>query len=226
MAYVSAGGFTAGHVALAVVAACRMTGTDPQSVFGPARGNKRVRLIAAAGLMTALKLKPRDVAGVFQVDATRLAPSMLRSADIGTDGLLTIAEALRTGGLLGEAVPAAASPQVEAAGAHASARKPSPVQTRPDRPADPSPAPKPAPLVPPRPRDIARPRPVATNPVRARAAEGRSAVEKVKPVSDNMVRWSRIYVARGVPVADLADLFGVDVEALADRLKPELARAA
>ncbi|MEJ8405032.1 hypothetical protein WKI27_06715, partial [Brevundimonas vesicularis] len=126
---------TAAHVALAVVAACRMTKTDPQAVFGPARGNKRVRLIAAAGLMTALKLKPRDVAGVFQVDATRLAPSMLRNADISPDGLLTIAEALRTGGLLDET-----RPQPKAADADASARKPSPVQTRPDRPAGPPPS--------------------------------------------------------------------------------------
>lgn len=211
----SAGGFTAGHVALAVVAACRMTGTDPQGVFGPARGNKRVRLIAAAGLMTALKLKPRDVAGVFQVDATRLAPSMLRSADIGTDGLLTIAEALRTGGVLDDV-----SPQQKAAGADASARKPSPVQTRPDRPADP------APIVPPRARDIARPRPVATNPVRARLRESLSTVETLKAVNANIVRWSRIYVARGVTVRELADLFEVDVEVLAEHLQPELARAA
>lgn len=217
----SAGGFTAAHVALAIVAACRMTRTDPQSVFGPARGNKRVRLIAAAGLMTALRLKPRDVAGVFQVDATRLAPSMLRSADIGTDGLLTIAEALRAGGLLDDE-----RPQQKAAGADASARKPSPVQMRPDRPADPSPAPKPPPLVPPRPGDIEQPRPVATNPVRARSSESRSAVETLKAVNADIVRWSRAYVAQGVPVRELADLFGVDVEALADQLKPELARAA
>ncbi len=217
----SGAGFTAGHVALAVVAACRMTKTDPQNVFGPARGNKRVRLIAAAGLMTALRLKPRDVAGVFQVDATRLAPSMLRSADIGTDGLLTIAEALRTGGLLDDE-----RPQQKAAGADASARKPSPVQTRPDRPAGPPPAPKPPPLAPTRPRDIERPRPVATNPVRGRTAKRTSAVETLKAVNANIVRWSRIYIARGVSVADLADLFGVDVEALADHLKPELARAA
>lgn len=219
-------GITAGRVAVAVVAACRLTGHDPQAVFGPERGNKRVRLIAAAGLMTALKLKPRDVAGVFQVDATRLAPSMLRSADIKTDDLLTVAEALRTGGLLDDGAPKVPGPQQKAAGADASTRKPSPVQTRPDRPADPPPAPRPAPLVPPRPRDVERPRPVTTNPVRAKASAGRGAVERVKAVSDNMVRWSRIYVARGVPVGDLADLFGVDVEALADRLKPELARAA
>ena len=222
----SGSGFTAGHVALAVVAACRMTKTDPQNVFGPARGNKRVRLIAAAGLMTALRLKPRDVAGVFQVDATRLAPSMLRSADIGTDGLLTIAEALRTGGLLDDSSSGRSGPQDKAAGADASARKPSPVQARPDRPADPPPAPKPPPLVPPRPRDIERPRPVATNPGRGRTAKGTSAVETLKAVNANIVRWSRIYIARGVSVADLADLFGVDIEALSDRLKPELARAA
>jgi hypothetical protein len=216
----SAGGFTAGHVALAVVAACRMTGADPQGVFGPARGNKRVRLIAAAGLMSALKLKPKDVATVFQVDATRLAPSMLRSADIEADQLLTIAEALRGGGLLDDA-----RPQEKAADADASARKPSPVQTRPHRPADPPPATMPAsPVIP---RDPDRLRPVAANPVRSRPSPARSsAVETLKAVSDNIVRWSRIYVSRGVPIGDLADLFDVDVEALADRLKPELARAA
>lgn len=212
---------SAAHVALAVVAACRMTGTDPQRVFGPARGNKRVRLIAAAGLMTALRLKPRDVASVFQVDATRLAPSMLRSADIGTDGLLTIAEALRTGGLLDDG-----RPQQEAADADALARKPSPVQTRPDRPADPPPAPKPAVLVPPRHRNIERPPSVETNPVRAETAKRTSAVETLKAVNANIVRWSRIYIARGVSVADLADLFGVDVESLTEHLKPDLARAA
>jgi len=214
---------TAAHVALAVVAACRMTGADPQGVFGPAHGNKRARLIAAAGLMTALKLKPRDVAGVFKVDRSRLAPSMLRNADIEADHLLTIAEALRTGGVLGAASSEGSGPQPQAADADASARKPSPVQTRPDRPAGPPPSPAPAA----RPRDLDPPGPVATNPVRPRPTPARSlAVETLKAVSDNMVRWSRIYLSRGVPIGDLAELFDVDVEALADRLKPELARAA
>jgi hypothetical protein len=213
---------TAAHVALAVVAACRMTGADPQAVFGPAHGNKRARLIAAAGLMTALKLKPRDVAGVFKVDRSRLAPSMLRNADIETDHLLTVAEALRTGGVLD-----GARPQPKAADADASARKPSPVQTRPDRPVAPPPPPTPSPAAPVQPPEAHRPRPAATNPVRARPTPARSgAVETLKAVSDNMVRWSRIYLSRGVPIGDLADLFDVDVEALADRLKPELARAA
>ena len=214
---------TAAHVALAVVAACRMTGADPQGVFGPAHGNKRARLIAAAGLMTALKLKPRDVAGVFKVDRSRLAPSMLRNADIEADHLLTIAEALRTGGVLGAASSEGSGPQPQAADADASARKPSPVQTRPDRPAGPPPSPAPAA----RPRDLDPPGPVATNPVRPRPTPARSlAVETLKAVSDNLVRWSRIYLSRGVPIGDLAELFDVDVEALADRLKPELARAA
>lgn len=213
------GQITAAHVALAVVAACRMTGADPQAVFGPAHGNKRARLIAAAGLMTALKLKPRDVAGVFKVDRSRLAPSMLRNADIEADHLLTVAEALRTGGVLD-----GARPQPKAADADASARKPSPVQTRPDRPIAPPAPPPPPPAQPPEPD---RRRPAATNPVRSRPTPARSgAVETLKAVSDNMVRWSRIYLSRGVPLGDLADLFDVDVEALADRLKPELARAA
>ncbi len=176
---------TAAHVALAVVAACRMTGADPEGVFGPARGNKRVRLLAAAGLMTALRLRPKDVAGVFQVDATRLAPSMLRSADIGTDALLTIAEALRTGGVQEGGRPA----------------------------------------VPP-PRDLDRPRPAVANPVRPHPSMRAGPIQRLGAVSENMVRWSRIYLARGVSVSDLADLFDVDVEVLADHLKPELARAA
>ncbi len=216
------GQITAAHVALAVVAACRMTGADPQAVFGPAHGNKRARLIAAAGLMTALKLKPRDVAGVFKVDRSRLAPSMLRNADIEADHLLTVAEALRNGGVLD-----AARPQPKAADADASARKPSPVQTRPDRPVAPPPPPTPTPPPPAQPPEPDRPRPAATNPVRSRPTPARSgAVETLKAVSDNMVRWSRIYLSRGVPIGDLADLFDVDVEALAGRLKPELARAA
>lgn len=222
------GQITAAHVALAVVAACRMTGADPQGVFGPAHGNKRARLIAAAGLMTALKLKPRDVAGVFKVDRSRLAPSMLRNADIEADHLLTIAEALRTGGVLGAASSEGSGPQPQAADADASARKPSPVQTRPDRPAgQPPSASPPSPPPPARPRDLDPPRPVATNPVRPRPTPARSlTVETLKAVSDNMVRWSRIYLSRGVPIGDLADLFDVDVEALSDRLRPELARAA
>lgn len=216
------GQITAAHVALGVVAACRMTGADPQAVFGPAHGNKRARLIAAAGLMTALKLKPRDVAGVFKVDRSRLAPSMLRNADIEADHLLTVAEALRTGGVLDDA-----RPQPKAADADASARKPSPVQTRPDRPLAPPPPPTPPPAAPVQPREAHHPRPAPTNPVRARPTPARSgAVETLKAVSDNMVRWSRIYLSRGVPIGDLADLFDVDVEALAGRLKPELARAA
>lgn len=213
----SGAGLTAGHVAVAVVAACRMTGCDPSRVFEPQRGNKRVRLIAAAGLMAAMRLKPRDVCGVFQIDPTRLAPSMLRNADITTDDLLTIAESLRGVGMMARS-RAPSTPQAPAASADTPAHKSTTMQARPDRPQGP---------VTDSPRRGRSRSQATTNPVRAPSRPpGRGGVAAVKPISDAVVGWARAYVARGVSVEELADLFDVDPDALDARLNPEMARAA
>lgn len=207
---------TAGHVAIAIVAACRLTGRPPEQVFEKARGNKRARALAAAGCMAALNLTPKAAGRLFHIQSNRLAPSMLRHDGIEAGDVLKVVEALTgppprptaaTAPMSPSHKPAPPSPNAEppvAAGPVADAPPTKPQSRKPAPRSQPTPAPRKA------------------NPVRA-ASRG---VERLKSVSDNMVRWSRIYVARGMAVEDLADLFDVDPEALASRLKPELARAA
>lgn len=42
---------------------------------------------------------------------------------------------------------------------------------------------------------------------------------RMKPLNDDIVRWSAAYAARGVAVEYLADIFDVDVQALGDALR-------
>lgn len=221
---------TAGQIAVALVAACRLTGRPPEQVFEEARGNMRTRVLAAAGCLQALGLTPKAAARLFQVRPNRLAPSMLRHDGVEPEAVLAVAEALTggvTGGVAGDVTgppprPAAASTPVS------STHKPAPVSPPADGPKvatspEATAVPQPAAARPPAPEPRARTAPAAVpaNPVRRAGG-----IERLKPVSDNMVRWCRLYLARGVTKDDLADLFGVDPEALAARLAPELARAA
>ena len=94
---------SAAHVAVAIVAACRLSGVDPATVF--ARGcaqSRRARVIAAAGLAARLGGSKRAIAPLLKVCGPELAPSMLARAGVTTDELLVIAEALQAAGLTGE----------------------------------------------------------------------------------------------------------------------------
>lgn len=235
---------TAAHIAVAVVAACGITGADAATVFEDRRGHVKTRLIAAAGLMARLEVPPRDAARLLQVERKRLSPSMLEPAGVTTDALLTVAEALESHGLTptlakrsapkAEAAPPAPQPQAQGSSKRRKAATPAPAAKR----ADPPPAPPPTKPEPPKPKAAERrpvpvtperrPRPApATNPVRPTAPRPASGgAVRLKPINDRIVGWCRPFVARGMAVEDLADLFDVHPDALRDHLKPELARAA
>lgn len=97
---------SATHVAVAIVAACRLRGVEPATVF--ARGcaeNRQARLLAAAGLAARLGCAKTAIAPLLKVCAPELAPSMLARAGVTTDELLAIAEALEAAGLTGGDLP-------------------------------------------------------------------------------------------------------------------------
>lgn len=228
---------TAAHIAVAIVAACGLTGADAATVYEDRRGHVKTRLIAAAGLMARLDLPPRDAARLLHVERKRLSPSMLEPAGVTTDALLTVAEALESHGLAAgrqkagttkpEASPPAPQPQAQGSSKRRKAATSAPAAKR----ADPPPAPpKPhaieRPSRPVTPERSARP-PVPTNPVRppGRPPAAARAV-RLKAVTGRIAGWCRAYVAQGVSVEDLADLFDVHPDALRDHLNPKLARAA
>lgn len=89
-----------------------------------------------------------------------------------------------------------------------------------ERPAaEPAPSPGPAPV------------PKTANPVRgsvrpAPRRVGGAAGVRLRPITDDMVRWTRAHAAAGTPVATMAELFDVDADDLAARVNPEIAEAA
>lgn len=205
---------TAGHVAVAIVAACGVTGVQPERVFEVR--NARSRVLAAAACVSRFGWGRSATARAFHIPASRLSPSGLTLARVTTDDLLTVAEALRAAGL------AAARPQPPAAEAPPS-RKAEPVAqgVEPERPASPEPEPpvraerEPEPE--PRRTRAARP-PVRTNPVRRASSAGR--VTALKPVNDRIVGWASQQVTRGADLDFVAECFGVDPDALREALEP------
>lgn len=227
---------TAAHIAVAIVAACGLTGADAATVYEDRRGHVKTRLIAAAGLMARLDVPPRDAARLLQVERKRLSPSMLEPAGVTTDALLTVAEALESHGLAAgrqkagttkaEASPPAPQPQAQGSSKRRKAATPAPAAKR----ADPTPAPAPPRAVERQPRPVVPERaaraPAPTNPVRPPERPTEARTVRLKAVTDRIAGWCRAYVARGVSVEDLADLFDVHPDALRDHLNPKLARAA
>lgn len=229
---------TAAHIAVAVVAACGVTGTKPERVFDNGDGQGRTRVMAAAGCMARLGWPKADAARLFRVHPNRLTPSGLRLARIETEHLLIIAEALAQNGLAepddararflrpygpggggkgespGHSTPAAAAatPQRKAGGGEAVAE--ATVRTPVGSPVEPKPSPAPE-------RSVTRigAGSGAAIPVRPASRQGaRSQVaERLKPVTDRVIRWTRQQLALGADVDFIAWCFSVDVEALAAR---------
>lgn len=229
----AAPGMTAAHIAVAVVAACGVTGTKPDRAFDDGDGQGRTRVMAAAGCIARLGWCKKDAARVFRVHPNRLTPSGLQLARVWTEHLLVIAEALAAHGLCeGDAArarflrpygpgagkpetppdpstpaAAAATPQHKAGGGEAA---PAPVDSVRMGPACP-------------PRAAA----VEHRPAPIRAARPRPAsVERLRPVTDRVIRWTRQQLALGADLDFVAWCFGVDAEALAAGVRPRVAVAA
>ncbi|RZJ19105.1 MAG: hypothetical protein EON91_02610 [Brevundimonas sp.] len=194
---------TAAHAAVALVAASKIVGIAPDRVFE--HGGGRARQIAAAAFITGLNVRPADAARLLKLSRGKVAPSSLDRARVSDDQVALVMQDLAAAGLAlpPEGPSAPLSPAAETATDQHKAGA-----DREDGGAD-SPAPVAArafgvapPLTEPPRR---RPRP--TNPVR-------TGTVRLKPVTAPIARWSRAYVARGVPVDDLAELFDVSPEAL------------
>lgn len=210
----SAQPMTPAHIAVAIVAACGVTGTKPDKVFE--EGNQRPRVMAAAGCIASLGWDRKAAANVFRVHPNRLTPSGLGLAKVVTEHLLVIAEALQSHGLAGgtaETPPvsptpaaAAATPQRKAVpAAAAEVRGPDPKPTAPAKPKAPV-------------------RALRTNPVRPTPPP--APVQRLNPVKASVVHWARQQLAFGAAMDFLAWCFDVDVVDLAAAVRPEQAVAA
>ena len=232
-------GVTAAHIAVAIVAACRITGVRADRAFEDVRGNTRTRLIAAGGCIARLGWRPLDVARLFHVDAKRLSPSMLANANVSTDDMLAVAEALEAHGLTDGApkvTDASSQSQVSqdvAAEAERPARKAKAVaaaEEKRKRPADSPPAT--SSVV----REIRKARPTAppaANPVRESgrrsAVLARMSAPGLKLMNARKGRFARWFVDAGWSIDETAALFDVHPDALTDALNAapkERARAA
>lgn len=247
------GGITAAHVAVAVVTACRLRAVDPSGVFSNGQTNRRARVLAAAGLVSRLKLMKGPTAALLKVFPQELAPSMLAKAEVTTDELLDIANALEAAGLVeaGPAEPPPESPPPEpdrakpAATSAKPACKPGGKREAPavSAPADPSPS-RPSPAAPPSPAaEVVPPRPSpfklqtagmagGASRERARAeaqreAPGRSGgrVTTIKAVTARIVGWAAHFLEAGWDRVEVAELFDVCPDALLNALDPAGASA-
>jgi hypothetical protein len=210
---------TPDRIAVALVAACGITGVKPRVVFEDGQGYGNTRVLAAATCVARLGWSKRDAARVFRVHANRLTPSGLEIANAWPERVLVVAEALRAAGLIPDDVggpPASPSPAAPAAtperkaGADAKRAGPARPETVAPPPASPPPERRP---------DIARRvRPKPTNPVRR--ASSTSRVTAIKPVNDRIVRWASQQVANGADLDFVAECFDVDPDALRAALEP------
>lgn len=212
---------TAAHIAVAIVAACGVTGTRPDAVFSEGQG--RARVMAAAACIARLGWDRKVTARAFQVHTNRLTPSGLLLAKVQPDDLLTVAEALRASGLTDAGPAGVAHPQSPAATAATPEHKPEGAAAvaraaRPDPQAVAATASG---------RDVKRPASPARNPARAESAlrpiasvaAARTAM-RLKPLNARIVGWTRQQLALGADLEFVADCFGVDHEALAAAVRP------
>jgi hypothetical protein len=211
---------TAAHIAVAIVAACGVTGTKPERAFDNGDGQGRTRVMAAAGLMARLGCSKVDAARLFRVHPNRLTPSGLQLARVWTEHLLVIAEALAAHGLC-EPDNARArflrpyGPGADAKEAVTDHSTPAAAAETPQRKAGCGEAAVAADLraIPRRPTaSAARPDPLKT--------------ERLRPVTDRVIRWTRQQLALGADVDFVAWCFDVDAEVLAQRVRPVQAVAA
>lgn len=234
---------TAAHIAVAVVAACGVTGTKPERVFDNGDGQGRTRVMAAAGCMARLGWPKADAARLFRVHPNRLTPSGQALARIETEHLLIIAEALAQNGLAEpddararflrpygpgggseggppghstqvskDSAAAAETPQRKAGSGEAEAE--ATVRAPVGSPVEPKPS-----LAPERSVTRIGAGSGAAIPVRPATRQGaRSQItERLKPVTDRVIRWTQQQLAQGADVDFIAWCFSVDVEALAAR---------
>lgn len=204
----------------AIEAACALKSLGVALAEGQTTAARTVRILAGAALKARFGTPGTVLAERLDVHATELAPSMLAKRDITTDDLLEVIEGMGPcEAPAAEAVPVEASPAAMPAALNPAA--PPPFVPR-ERKAPKASAPR-AVVLPPRPQP-APDRPVPSLPAprfpserpRPRPAPS-AAVVRLKPVTADIVRWARAFLASPLWTLDeVSDLFGVHPDALAD----------
>jgi len=240
---------TAAHIAVAIVAACGVTGTKPERAFDNGDGQGRTRVMAAAGCMARLGWSKADAARLFRVHPNRLTPSGQGLARIETTHLLIIAEALAAHGLCqpdnararflrpygpgADAKEAVTKNSPEAAAAAAPQRKAgsgeaavaADVRAQEDAGPEGVAGHEGPPVFSVRKR-VRRDRFGLIRPTASAARPDALKTERLRPVTDRVIRWTRQQLALGADVDFVAWCFDVDAEVLAQRVRPVQAVAA
>lgn len=186
---------TAAHVAVALVAASKITGADASRVYDDGPGHRRTRVMAAAGLVARLGCSRRGTAPMFRVCGPELSPSMLTRAGVTPDHLLIVAEALHANGLTEGDDPRKRFLSAEG------------WSSAPVEPARSEPS-----------KSSAVQRPAA--PRGAKAAIERTV--RIRPVTERIVGWAGWFLEAEIWTAEeVADLFDVDPEALLSALEAD-----
>lgn len=224
----------AGQLAMALVASAKIFGIAPDAVFVGNQTARRTRILAGAALKASTGCAANHLATTLRLKGTELAPSMVTKAGVTTDMMLEVVEALHCGlpkspsGPKADARPL--SPATEAKRApckaapkpKAAAVKPVPIKpvAKAETPAAPVVQTIAAPpmryAVPKRKRGRPEPKPVAAV---APHATRPSAIQRLKPMTAAKLRFGRWFVAAGWEIEDVAELFDVHEDALADALE-------
>lgn len=222
------GNLTAAHIATALVAACAHYGLHPTEAFdaGHRKGTRNgvgpygARVLAAAGLRARMGFPTSALAKVMKIAGSDIGPASLLKRGVVVDDLLAVAQALESSGLASGkvavtdgrfrkaaetmAVPAAPAsdgvPVAKVEAPKSEPRRAGPGWARQGREASLKAAPK--------------------------AAASPARVQQAKAITADIVRWTRQQLALGADLDFVADCFGVDVDALADAVRPESAVAA
>lgn len=220
----------AGQLAMALVASAKIFGIAPDAVFVGNQTARRTRILAGAALKASFGCAANHLATTLRLKGPELAPSMVTKAGVTTDMMLEVVEALH-GGLpkpkadvrpLAPATEAKRAPCKAAPKPKAVAVKPVPIKpvAQAETPvAAVVQAVAVAPMryaVPQRKRGRPEPKPAeaaAPSPTRP------SAVQRLKPMNAAKLRFGRWFVAAGWEIEDVAELFHVHEDALADALE-------
>ena len=215
----------AGQLAMALVASAKIFGIAPDAVFVGNQTARRTRILAGAALKASTGCAANHLATTLRLKGPELAPSMVTKAGVTTDMMLEVVEALH-GGLPkpkadvrplspateAKRAPCKAAPKPKAVAVKTVAQAETPVAAVVQTLAA-------APMryaVPQRKRGRPEPKPVeaaAPSPTRP------SAVQRLKPMTAAKLRFGRWFVAAGWEIEDVAELFDVHEDALADALE-------
>ena len=214
---------TARDLAMALVAAAGVVHILPDRVFDPGQTARRARILAGAALKASTGCAGKPLAATLKLAGPELSPSMLVKAKVTTDMMLEVVEALHHGLPKPASQPAVEPrPLPSAAEAAGLARKPAAKPADKPKPVNAvRPVAEPAPprasksaAAPREPRPTARPAPEE-----APSDPAATAVRRLKPMTAAKLRFGRWFVTAGWDLEEVAELFDVHEDALADALE-------